>query len=385
MKNKKSNTIFNKGLYVEGIKQLKSLGFIFLGLSLFITLVTIFGKVNDIESYYSNMKDRLPQTIEVMREYGAMRLVYVFVAPIMTISLFSFLTKRNACDYYHAFPQTRTCLLFSYMASVATWLIAIIWGTIGTSLLVYTIYDNYFTISVKTTLHFGLVITICSLLVMAAVVLASTLTGTIFTNIVGTGLILFLPRALIAYCVSIITARYDIFESNGLLPILDFKNNLLIGNIIDLVNYSDEFYSFDLSALTYTIILMLVYIGLAVLFINKRNSETAGKSATGKKLQAGIRVCIGLIVSLLPLTGIIEMHYYDRTNFYDSDMFYIVVYYMIAIIVMMIYEVLSTKNIRNIKKVLSSTIMLAIAVGAMLITNKLNEPPKYYRISGENK
>jgi len=29
--------------------------------------------------------------------------------------------------------------------------------------------------------------------------------------------------------------------------------------------------------------------------------------------------------------------------------------------------------------------MLAIAVGAMLITNKLNEPPKYYRISGENK
>lgn len=33
----------------------------------------------------------------------------------------------------------------------------------------------------------------------------------------------------------------------------------------------------------------------------------------------------------------------------------------------------------------SATIMLAIAVGAMLITNKLNEPPKYYRISGENK
>lgn len=33
----------------------------------------------------------------------------------------------------------------------------------------------------------------------------------------------------------------------------------------------------------------------------------------------------------------------------------------------------------------SATIMLAIAVIAMLITNKLNEPPKYYRISGENK
>ncbi len=32
----------------------------------------------------------------------------------------------------------------------------------------------------------------------------------------------------------------------------------------------------------------------------------------------------------------------------------------------------------------SATIMLAIAVGAMLITNKLNTPPKYYRISGEN-
>lgn len=33
----------------------------------------------------------------------------------------------------------------------------------------------------------------------------------------------------------------------------------------------------------------------------------------------------------------------------------------------------------------SATIMLAIAVGAMLITNKLNAPPKYYRIGGENK
>ena len=33
----------------------------------------------------------------------------------------------------------------------------------------------------------------------------------------------------------------------------------------------------------------------------------------------------------------------------------------------------------------SATIMLIIAVAAMLITNKLNEPPKYYRMSGENK
>lgn len=33
----------------------------------------------------------------------------------------------------------------------------------------------------------------------------------------------------------------------------------------------------------------------------------------------------------------------------------------------------------------SATIMLVIAVVAMIITNKLNEPPKYYRISGENR
>ena len=32
----------------------------------------------------------------------------------------------------------------------------------------------------------------------------------------------------------------------------------------------------------------------------------------------------------------------------------------------------------------SATIMLVIAVAAMIITNKLNEPPKYYRISGDN-
>lgn len=32
----------------------------------------------------------------------------------------------------------------------------------------------------------------------------------------------------------------------------------------------------------------------------------------------------------------------------------------------------------------SATIMLVIAVIAMIVTNKLNEPPKYYRISGDN-
>ena len=47
-----------------------------------------------------------------------------------------------------------------------------------------------------------------------------------------------------------------------------------------------------------------------------------------------------------------------------------------------IYLSISTGDTK--RAMASATIMLVISVAALIISNKLNEPPKYYRIGGED-
>src|SRR5690554_5876311 len=119
MKNKK---LFSFGLYIEGIKQLNFLGIfafvVFAFEAILIPVGIVIGRQN--EEIIS------AESVIGWQVHPILVAAFVFIAPVMTLILFNFLNKRNSSDFYHSIPHTRFCLFFSYFASIASWLFAII-------------------------------------------------------------------------------------------------------------------------------------------------------------------------------------------------------------------------------------------------------------------
>jgi len=106
MEKKVKNKFFDFALYKEGLKQLRLVSLIIIGLTCFVSLVTPIGTYLEMIEYNRTGIE----IIHVPSSCSIINVAFVLAAPILTLNLFSFLTKRNACDYYHAFPQKRTCI-----------------------------------------------------------------------------------------------------------------------------------------------------------------------------------------------------------------------------------------------------------------------------------
>ncbi len=357
-----SNTkynIFNFKMYIDALKQLRLIGFISLGLFLLITILMPVGDVLAIIESTKYGSELYTQTISVQGRFSSLTLIYMFVVPILTLYLFSFLTKRNSCDYYHSFPQKRECIYTTYTLAVITWAFIIIAGNTIAAAITYTILNKYLIMSIPSLLHFSLSIFVCSLLVIGAIVLACSLTGTVFTNIIVTGLIIFLPRFIITAIISTITSGHPVLVADSLLPLLDNKYNMIFNMFYTMFN-SGSLSFLNWPSLLYTLIIALIYIVIGFVSFKKRHSEVAGNSATGRGLQCIIRVALAIPICIIPLSVIFELTA-GNESMTAIDVFGITVYYIIAIIAMLLYELISTKKFINVIKALPSIGILAIA------------------------
>jgi len=149
----KNLSFINGKLYLDALKQLRLIGFICFGiLSIFSVLIPIGTAINTYNSTFydhaSNVAIYVAPILVTTREsFFAMFFIFVLFTPLLTIYLFSFLTKRNACDYFHSFPQRRGCLYNTYFAAVTTWIFIFTFGTALISGITYGILSKYFVFS----------------------------------------------------------------------------------------------------------------------------------------------------------------------------------------------------------------------------------------------
>lgn len=353
--NEKSYKHFSFSLYLEGLKQLKLLGFISMGLVALVSILIPIGKYNDIKSYY----EIAPNTKEIVTVSGScifLFFIFVVIVPLLTLYLFSFLTKRNACDYYHSFPNTRGCIYTSYTAAIITWIFGIIAVADILTGILYTCLSKYFVFSFATMLRFSFSIFICSLLVQAGISIACSITGNIFSNVIVTGIILFLPRLFITVLTNNITNASELFVSDKFFPLFDSRYNLVFNNSVNFLFMNQAPDMFNILSVIYTAVLAIIYFLLGYVFFRIRKSETAGNATSNRWLQGFFRICIGLAISLLPISLIFQrIAANDENNLYS-----IIVTYIITIIAMLLYELISTKKVKNVIKALPSIGILAI-------------------------
>lgn len=338
---------FDKELILEGISQLKLPGLIIL---LITVLASVLPAIFNWMSY-KNYVNNLSEIHVYIMEVSPILVPFFYLAPfIFCLVLFSFLNNRKGSDFYHSIPQTRICLFLSYTVSIIAWLFGIIVLTVLPASLVYAVsglnFNPIFIPYLIFTFFAG------SLLVTACMLLAMSITGTVFTNIILFGLILFLPRFITSLAIQNITNLNILWPNFGGLARVDYNIpvKFIFRYFINTNSSNDSFYT-SIPAIVYSIILAIIYLAVACVLFRYRKSETAGSSAPNTALQHVYRCVVTLPFALcIPIIII--------SNGVQNYLPVIISLTVVSIIVYFLFELLTTKSVKKMIK--SAPMLLAV-------------------------
>ena len=372
----KKNKFFQIGLYLEGIRQLKLSGIMLLVVfSIEAILIPVGYVVSAISHKCSSSISYEPiaQQVNGLSVHPILIAAFVLAAPIMTMSLFGFLNKRNSSDFYHSLPHTRTGMYVSFMAAIATWLAVIIAGSTLISGTVILIFHRFFVLNVPSLLMLALNCLIASLLVSCVIVTAMSITGTRFNNLILSGLLLFLPRLLITLVCYVLTNSLPLLVTNHIFPLFGDDYNIVTGVVYGVFGYLFGSF-FDVSptlilvsgkAALYTFCLAAVYFAAGCFLFRKRPSESAAIAAPNRKIQALYRISVTMAYCSL-VTCVLFKALVSNRGISSSDFFQFFVFYIIAVLIYFIYELVTTKKWKNLLRALPS-LGIVVALNGVLI------------------
>lgn len=352
--------IFSKSLYIEGIRQLKIIGFIFF---IIYMLEAILIPLNMMQ--YDNVTP-YSRMVGIDNMHPAIYLTFTVMAPIFTLYLFRFLTRRDSSDFYHSIPHTRTCLYISYIAAIITWILAVLFISSATSITIFLCNPKKFTINFSMVIPYLIGILIASIGVVCGIALAQCITGTMLTNIIVSGIILFFPRLFSTVIIqNIFSKTYSILSEEHFMTILNGKYNLITCCFLN-GNFPNTNIFAEYSSWIYTAVLSIIYFAAGLYLFNKRKSESAGNSAPNKVIQAIYRICITLAFCLIPITIICQEPDYDFVGIFTI--------YCIAVVIYFLFEIITTKTVRNLLKILPGLIIIAVLnICTILFINTVSE------------
>lgn len=290
---------FSVGLYIEGLRQLRIVGILGAILLFCSSAITVVGNALSTQRQMELYQDSsiVLANLSALEVAPLLLLLFSVFAPVMTLWLFHFMNKRNSSDFLFAIPQTRMALYCSYTSSIVTWLaILALSGLIGV-LIPAAIFSTYINIPYHALFLLTLSCFLYSLQVMAAILVAMSITGTMFSNIILSGLILFAPRLLIFMLTGIWKNIPFIYASSDHFSLLNDSINPISGCVLyPLCGISDTYQLFSSAApMIYSVCLSVIYLLLAAFLFQKRKSETAGKSASSPILQSIYRITVTMI------------------------------------------------------------------------------------------
>lgn len=349
--------IFSRGLFCEGLRRPRLPGILFLIIAMLSAcLPAVFYAVNHTGS------DVVSAPL-----LASWLLPVLFLAPFSLVyTLLSFLNSRGGSDFYHALPQPRVSLFLSFAAAAAVWLSAIVAAPILSAALIYTVSGARF---VPSTIPWAIFTMLAGiLLVEACALLAMSVTGTVFSNLVLYGLLLFLPRFfatmfnLSLYSGSqIVSIRHTagLLNPNWNIPVKLF---LSLGGSVFGVDTGNRLYM-SLPAIVYTLALALLYGGFACLCFRLRRSEAAGNSAPTRALQHVYRLAIALPVALV-IPAVVVSAQANSSLTWGSVGPGLTTLTVVSLLIYYLFELITTKKARNL---VSATPWLLVLVGLDLV------------------
>lgn len=338
-------SIWNKGIFAEGLRRMRGRMITFSVLNaVFTAVMTVIMLVVGTSGNANYLGYLLTWPI----------IAFVFIgAPALAFKAFSFLNKRGGSDVYHALPYTRTCVFISVLSSLFTGIAAVTAVSGVTAVIAYFIVggDMEFLYATVLIILYCFLSAVFSSSVAVAAICAS---GSVFTELVMSGVILIFPQVLI-YIVrtfinsNIYTARYGGMFIAYSMSTPDFDNLPLRLFMAFFGGYYPE----DLYkpfALIYSAVVCVLYLTGAYFLFRYRKSETAGRSAPTNLVQAIFRVILACAFSFIGTLTLLFGKVDDDVP--SSYLPLVIVMFSIAAIAYFIFELISTKGKRNILKAL---------------------------------
>ncbi len=330
--------IWDKGLYIEGLRRGRTMTIVFAIIALLTVLFTC-------SSVMSRSREALDYTsVSVSPNEGILYAwfsiaVFLVAAPFLTLRTFSFLNSRASCDFWHAIPHTRTCLYVSFLSALLTEYVFLLAVTGVSAWLAFLISSRFIRLIPGTLILFLVGSFSACLLITGALLLAMSRTGTLLSNLVVGGMILAVPRTLITCIAMMIRGSLEQVYDLNIMPFSDPKYNIPFGF---LAGFDTETIRLP-SSILYTAILGLIYLSLSLWLFNTRKSENAGASAPSRRLQAVCRIAVGCSVSFIVTVYLVG-------NLADGYTYYLpyIIFYTVSVILYFLYELLTTKRAKNL-------------------------------------
>lgn len=329
---------FSFKLYLQGLKKSRLHGITMLGivtaLTALIPTVTMFSARHYKPGY-------MPATTLIDYDgFAIPLLMLLLMAPILTLSMFSFLNKRNESDFYHSIPFTRPCVYFSFLASIMTWIVATLVIAIASATILWSLVPYTAVPFSLPFVHF-IVYFLATLLLVAFTVVAMTLTGTIISNLLIFGLLFLFVRVAGALFVVSMASLYPVVIID-----LSFAEFLQIDYNIPLALISPYLFDGDFTVFgnydlwIYTAVVSIGLIAAGCWLYTRRRSEMAGQSAPNNVLQHTYRIMISLPFVFLMVYGILEEGFNEL----------VLVLTVITLLVYYVFEIVTTKRLKNLLK-----------------------------------
>lgn len=354
---------FHTGMYVEGLRQLKTCGIL---MTVLFTLAGVLIPVGIALAELQSWRDGVTHTASLIpfaTAHFMLPLVMFSFAPLAPLIVFGFLNKRNASDYYHALPVQRGALFTGFFAAIMTWIAIIIGVSSAGSIIATLCFPSVLKLPLTGILFPLLTTFMGSILVSAGVTLAMSITGTLFNNVLVSGLVLLVPRLFLYFVASLLSDYTAVLPDTYANPLLNFSYHIPFAAITSIFNDSPSYHNWG--SVLYTALVAILYFIAAMVLFRRRGSEAAGHAAATPKLQTVYRLAITFIVTLIPIYGIIELLL--GTNSVDiMDFFYILVLYLIAAVAFTVYELITTHDVKRLLKSAPSY-LIVIALNAVLI------------------
>lgn len=338
--------IFNPRLYLEGLDQMKLMGFI---ITIFTMLVTAIPPVATILDNLQRAKYTIGYSVEAIDTVFIIApavLVFMYLGSyIFSSFIFSFGNKRKASDFYDSLQNTRVCTYVSFGLAALTWITAIILINNIEGLLLYNIagdivftaWDFIRSIIFELLVAYG---------VAGATFVAMALTGTAFSNFMVMAIVLLLPRFCITFFQVIILEEARTIAPSSLMGLWDPAHNLITGIFTSVIGYNVDYLLSNTWGYIYTLVLDCVYFALAGLFFHIRKTETAEKSAPNRFMQHVIRCGLSLPFGLFFGWGI----YYVFTEGYWDEVIIPLLLFALVAFIYFVYEAITTKSFKRLGK-----------------------------------
>ena len=349
------NKIISSRLWIEGLRRLRIPGFIslaFIGISAI--LVPASNLIGVRLTYDPSVRDKFISAGTSVHP-GLVLLTFV-VAPVMALTLFSFLNKRRSADFFHSLPYSRACIFTSFFLSIVTWLCFIAVSTSALNLAAYAVFG--FRGALAQILRILPQVIIGSILACASVTLAMTLTGTLFSNLTVSALILYFPKVCaglfatgVTEAVRIIPLEYyplcRFLRYNLATSALPFTDGPYVGKEMAI-------------ALVYSSVLAIAYFALSCVLFVKRKSETAERSAPNRAVQTVFRIAVTMVICM-PVCTLLLFNVRGELYLLVPVLFL----YTVALTVWVLWEIITTKRWINVLKslpYLGIVVVLNVAV-----------------------